>query len=521
MKKIIFFLFFTIISFSISSQPIVEWEKKIDVSRRDNLIDFILLADGSFIGVGISLTEEVQPSYYYRYYKFDCHGNIIWQRRLSNYIDGANSSNLLQILAVNQKTFVISGSYTKIDGNNYRRVGFISLVDSSGEISRTKEIDASKYLNIRKTILDGEQNLIVLLDTPSADGIFQGNKGDKDIWILKLDMQLNILYTKNIGGDGGDEAGSIIKTKNRGYIITGGSFSKNGDIKTPYAYQGFPSSGGSDAFVIKLTESLDIEWSYAFGGNQNDNAYSAIEMPNGNIVVGGTTGSYDGAFFGRNTAFATDSYVANISGSGSFISAKYIANDRSSDVGAVSLSQILAIDTSNYLVVCRGRTTNGLFNTPNPMTWLLKMNTKNEIVWKKNFGLEKKYVGAFSEGYQIKQTIDKGYIMVGAIHDTAVFRTNLWIVKMSSLSTDKPFTCTGLSLYPNPTIGSLKIQSSEYLKGDTEIKVYDVIGRNVYQGVTGKSCKDTDIKLPDNLISGLYYLTISETKCVLPFVKVN
>ena len=522
MKKTMFFLIFSIISFSVFSQPIVEWEKKIDVSRQDNLTDFILLADGSFIGVGISLTEEAQPSYYYRYYKFDCHGNIIWQKRLSNYIDAANSTTLLQILTVNQKTFAISGSYTKVGGANFRRSGFIALIDSSGEVLKTKDIEGSKSVSIRKTILDDEQNLIVLLNTNSSDGAFQGNQGGVDIWILKLDLQLNILSTRNFGGDRDDDATSIIKAKNKGYIITGSSNSKNGGIKTPYAYLKESPFASSDAFVMKLTESLDIDWSYAFGGNQSESATSAIEMPNGTIVVGGMTSSYDGAFSGRNTTFSTDAYVAFIGGAGSFISAKYIGNDRSSNQGVIFFSQLLPLDTFNYLVVCRGRTENGLFNVPNFMTWLLKMNTAGQVLWKKSFGiLEKTRSIPFSYGYQIKQTIDKGYLMVGSILDTTKFRENLWIVKTSPLSIDKPFTCTGVSLYPNPTLGDLKIQSSEYLKGDTEIKVYDTIGRSVYQGVTGKSCKDTDIKLPDNLISGLYYLTISETKCVLPFVKVN
>lgn len=521
MKKAMFFLFFSIISFSIFSQPIVEWEKRMDISRKDNLIDFVLLADGSFIGVGISLTEEVQPSYYYRYYKFDCQGNIIWQKRLSNYIDAANSTNLLQILAINQKTFAISGSYTKVGGANFRRSGFIALIDSSGDVLKTKDIEGSKSVSIRKTILDDRQNLTVLLNTSSSDGMFQGNKGGEDIWILKLDLQLNIVSTKNIGGDKIDNATSIIKAKDRGYIIMGESTSKNGDIKTPYGYLNEVPLAKPDAFVMKLTESLDIEWSYAFGGNQSESATSAIEMPNRVIVVGGTTSSFDGAFSGRNSTFSTDAYVAYLSPVGTIISAKYIGNDRSSEQTVIGFSQVLPLDTFNYLVVCRGRTGNGLFNTPNPMTWLLKMNTAGQVLWKKSFGLEKKYVGAFSYGYQIKQTSDKGYLMVGSILDTARFRENLWIVKTSPLSIDKSFTCSGLSLYPNPTIGALKIQSSEYLQGGTEIKVYDVIGRNIYQGVTDKSCKDTDIKLPDNLISGLYYLTINATKCVLPFVKVN
>lgn len=523
MKKKIFLLTILIfITITIFSQPITEWERKIDFSRKDKLVDFVTLSNGSFIGIGINLINDntFVPFNYY-YYKFDCNGKIIWRKQIANYTIGENQvTNRIQISSITENTIAISGSYSKSDTTG-KLIGFIILIDTSGTVLKSREFESSEYVNIVKTISDGRDNLIIAFYTRSTDGLFQGNKGLEDIWLFKLDLQLNTLQKKNIGGESVDRANSIIKTKDGGYILTGSTYSRTGDFKAPYADPNNANSR-SDAFVLKLDESLEVQWSTAFGGNQNDNAASALEMPDRSLVIAGTTSSYDGVFRGRSTSFSTDAYVARMGGNGFFSSAQPIGNDRYTGTSVIGFSQLLPIDTSNYLLMCYGKTREGIFNTPNDMTWLLKMNTSNEIIWKKSFGVEpKRYVGFGNRGYQIKKTMDKGYLIVGEADDSITSRKNSWLLKLSPLEIEKQITCEGLSLYPNPTIGSIKVQSAEYLQTGTEIKVYDAIGRNIYHGITEKVCKDSDIILPNSMASGIYYLTINDTKCVLPFVRTN
>ena len=202
---------------------------------------------------------------------------------------------------------------------------------------------------------------------------------------------------------------------------------------------------------------------------------------------------------------------------------KPIGNDRTNFTSVMWFSQLIGVDSSNYLLMCHGMTREGIFNTPNEMTWLLKMNTKNEIVWKKSFGVQRYVnVGFGNRGYQIKKTMDNGYLIVGEADDSITRRANLWLLKLSPLEVNQQISCEGLTLYPNPTIGNIKIQSVDYLQSGTEIKVYDTIGRNIYQGITSRVCKDSDITLPNSISSGLYYMSINGAKkCVLPFVKVE
>lgn len=511
-----------LISNSTFSQPTLEWERKIDFSRKDNLFDFVTMNDGTFISVGLSLIDDfTNASFNFYYYKFDCNGKIIWQKRLFDYQYDFNGKDIIKVSNIKDNIFAIYGiAYSKKNANTVKQIGFITLVDTSGTVLKTIEFSDTQRISVAKIIPDNRGNMIAALYTQASVGIFQGNKGFNDIWLLRLDLQFNTLQKKNIGGEGHDYVSSIIQSKDGGYILTGATYSQTGDFKAPYASMNFNTP--SDAFVLKLDESLEIQWSTAFGGNKDDNATSAIEMPDKSLVIGGMTSSYDGVFAGRNKAFSTDAYVARMSGNGFFSGAKPIGNDRYAGLSVVWFSQLLPIDTSNYLLMCYGKTREGIFNTPNDMTWLLKMNTSNEIIWKKPFGVEKQIgIGLGNLGYQIKKTMDKGYLIVGEAGDSITSRKNSWLLKLSPLEVEKQITCEGLSLYPNPTIGNIKVQSVDYLQTGTEIKVYDVIGRNIYRGITEKVCKDSDIILPHSLTSGMYYLTIDSTKCVLPLVRAN
>ena len=523
MKKITFILSLILLaSCTLFSQPIIEWDKKISVISRDALADFIILNDGSYMGVGV-IFEATKRDFHYYYFKFDCDGKVVWQKRLADYITGDDSrGGNIQIAKIKENVFAISGTYEISDTNRYNSGGFIHLVDSSGNVIKSKKITGSRFVNIHKTISDGNNNLLLLLYTPSSSDLFQGNQGYEDIWLFKLDLQLNILQKKNIGGNGNDYCNSIVKLKDGGYIITGSSNSTTGDIKVLYPNP-TALSGRSDAFVLKLNEFLEVVWSTAFGGNQSDMSNSVLEMPDRSLVVGGMTSSYDGSFSGRPTSYTSDTYVARMGSNGVVGSVKPIGNDRTKATSVVWFSQLLGIDSSNYLLMCHGITIEGIFNTPNEMTWLLKMNTKNEIIWKKSFGVQRYVnVGFGNRGYQIKKTMDNGYLIVGEADDSITRRANLWLLKLSPLEVNQQISCEGLTLYPNPTIGNIKIQSADYLQSGTEIKVYDTIGRSIYQGITSKICKDSDIILPNSLSSGMYYMSINGAKkCVLPFVKVE
>ena len=64
--------------------------------------------------------------------------------------------------------------------------------------------------------------------------------GGSDLWVLKLDVTGEFMWSKTYGGQGNDIGKDIIQTSDGGYIITGYTRS-------------YSSGGDSDLWLIKTT----------------------------------------------------------------------------------------------------------------------------------------------------------------------------------------------------------------------------------------------------------------------------
>ena len=131
--------------------------------------------------------------------------------------------------------------------------------------------------------------------TNSNDGDFKGmNKGERDIFVIKLDSRGDILWKKTFGGSGFDEGTFITATPDGGYVLTGVTGSNDdGDFKEM-------NKGRQDVFVIKLDSRGDILWKKTFGGSGFDYGVSTISTPDGGYVLRGGTQSNDYDFKGMN-----------------------------------------------------------------------------------------------------------------------------------------------------------------------------------------------------------------------------
>ena len=82
--------------------------------------------------------------------------------------------------------------------------------------------------------------------TSSNDGDFGGmNKGDYDIFVIKLDSRGDVQWKKTYGGSGSDQGLSITTTSDGGSVLTGGTMSDDGDFEEI-------NRNSRDIFVIKL-----------------------------------------------------------------------------------------------------------------------------------------------------------------------------------------------------------------------------------------------------------------------------
>jgi hypothetical protein len=94
-----------------------------------------------------------------------------------------------------------------------------------------------------------------------------------------------IEWQKCIGGSSYEYALGMTETQNGDVLITGASYSNDGNISSNY--------GEEDVYVSRISSDGNVIWSYNFGGSGMERASGIIELQDGSILVSGFTSSND------------------------------------------------------------------------------------------------------------------------------------------------------------------------------------------------------------------------------------
>ena len=106
-------------------------------------------------------------------------------------------------------------------------------------------------------VMAGYTNSIV-----SAE-VSQNSFGNEDFWIIKQNIEEEIVWTNRFGGSENDRAHKIIELAD-GYLIVGSSNSPTSGNKTSNHY------GGQDVWMIKLNKNGGKVWERSYGGSGDD-----------------------------------------------------------------------------------------------------------------------------------------------------------------------------------------------------------------------------------------------------------
>lgn len=139
----------------------------------------------------------------------------------------------------------------------------------------------------------------------SNDGDVTNPLGGNDIWVLRLNPTGGIVWQKNYGGSGYDDAmGGLLQLTDGKVIIGGNTASADGDVESGYQGHGEGTLTGGDLWVIKIDPDINPQtdnnllWERTIGGIATDitpGSASPSEnlrlLPDGNLLVTGYSGS--------------------------------------------------------------------------------------------------------------------------------------------------------------------------------------------------------------------------------------
>jgi hypothetical protein len=404
-------------------------------------------------------------------------------------------------------------------------------IDSNGDTIWTGTYDRGDYDGARSVQQTLEGNYIITGETYNAD------TGDYDVLLIKTNPEGDTLWTKKYGGIEDDVGISVIKAiSDSGYIILARTLSFNADyddtwlIRTNSAgdtlwtklyrepgwnnpesiqltqdscyiiagWTEYLASPKYHPWLIKTDSSGAILWSAVYSGIA-DIVYGLEKTPDeGYIITGETTyyGDGNGDVILIKTDSEGDTVWTRAYGGAGYDQGKFIK--QTSDQGYIVIGHTSSFGTGDYDI------------------FLIKTDAGGDTIWTKTYGGYE-----FETGNAVYQTPDNGYILTGWTESFGAGQSDLWLIKTDSLGNTEdylpqvviadnfpfPEKYQLFQNYPNPFNATTKISYKIDNYNFVQLKIYDLLGREIKTLVNGYRPADTYTVNFDasRLASGIYF----------------
>ena len=275
----------------------VQWKKAFGGSNHDRAFEIDLTKDGGYILVGLTKSNDGDVSGNHGDYdawvlKLDSLGGIQWQKC----IGGSGWEEAWDVQQTTDGGYIVTGRSGSTDGDltvNHGLSDFwVVKLNVYGVLVWQKSLGGSG-LDIGYAIdQTSDGGYIIAGESQSDDYDVTSNQGNSDYWVVKLNFEGKIEWERSYGGSALDRANDIQQTREGGYIVFGQSASNNGDVTGAH--------GNYDNWAVKLSASGDIEWQKALGGTNEDFGQSIQQTIDDGYILIGFTSSINGDVVGNN-----------------------------------------------------------------------------------------------------------------------------------------------------------------------------------------------------------------------------
>lgn len=281
------------------AQPVVAWDKTLGGEGYEELNGLLPVADGIMVAgssrSNVAFGDPADNSWNFLIFKTDLNGNLLWQRMYG----GDQDERLWAFVQTSDGGFLAGGySYSGVSGDKTEP----SRGDKDVWLIK---LDAQGLLLWDKTLGGGFQDeLFSIQELPNGDFLLgcnsnsnasgdksEGTRGQQDFWLIRTDAQGNKLWDNTLGGNGLDLLNDIERAPDGDFFLCGGTTSlpSTGDVGPAFA------RGGMDFWLLKFSaDTRQIAWQRRFGGTGEDYPYSLCVSASGKMYYGGRSGSPKG-----------------------------------------------------------------------------------------------------------------------------------------------------------------------------------------------------------------------------------
>jgi hypothetical protein len=246
----------------------IAWQKTYGGTGSDYAYTVVQTLDGGYMVAGYTHNFSPVQNIDTLLLKIDKDGGIIWQKTY-----GGNDTDIIYAADRTREGGYIIAGYTNSFGEGGKDILIMNL-SSAGDIIWQKVYGTSQSdeeaLSVQQTIDGG---FVVAGNMQSC------SLGLKDILVLKLNQQGDVMWKKLYGQEEEyDYVASVKQTPDGGYIIGG--------------YVSAFDTGGGNAQVIRTDSSGTVSWHTSLAGNRLDRLYSLDLTMDGGYVLGGASWSF-------------------------------------------------------------------------------------------------------------------------------------------------------------------------------------------------------------------------------------
>jgi len=293
---------------------------------------------------------------------------------------------------------------------------YVNNITGKSDIEWQKTYGGQGYDVATKILQTFDKNYAII-------GVTSSLENNNDYWLLQLNSNGSINWTKIYGGPSDDSAYDFLQTTDEGFLIIGSSNSS--------------LTGGTDHdfLLIKTNQTGDVDWYKTYGGIEDDFGISLINTSDDEYVITGITYSFN------NKSADSNIIILKINSNGELIWKKIIGGK------GHDIPKSIIQTKDDGLAICGYTNSYGAGDSD---VWLLKVDENGSMLWNHTYG-GKQDDGANS----LIQTSDgcfaiAGYSQILLFYDFYLLKTDIqgnieWELNISQGADEKALSLISLN----------------------------------------------------------------------------
>ncbi|MBL7828443.1 MAG: T9SS type A sorting domain-containing protein [Saprospiraceae bacterium] len=312
----------------LDAQGGLQWQNSYGGTNWDYGGDILQTPDGGYVFVGAVDSHDGDVSSFSGsranwIVRLSPTGAIVWEKPIPGFLPTGKS-----VVALENGNFVVAAS----SNDSYH----IFEIDASGEtILWENSFGGSKQESLGSMARTQDKGFIMTGSSWSNDGDVSGHHGTTefgDYWVVKVDSVGELLWQKSLGGTYLEQSYRIIGTSDGGSLVSGFSYSNDGDVSGSHGAVG----SSSDGWVVKLNSDGDVTWQKCLGGTSSNDVFPTMfETPDGNFVLGGLVISHDGDVDTTQLEGGGDCWIVTLNPQGSIIAQLVIGGSEFDQINCI------------------------------------------------------------------------------------------------------------------------------------------------------------------------------------------